>query len=37
MQREVSKYLYDILRACEDLFAFTEGKSFDDYAGERLL
>jgi uncharacterized protein with HEPN domain len=37
MQREVSKYLYDALRACEDLIAFTEGKSFDDYDDDRLL
>jgi uncharacterized protein with HEPN domain len=37
MLREVRKYLYDALRACEDLTAFLEGKSFDDYLSERLL
>ena len=37
MQREVRKYLYDASQACEDLIAFTQGKSFDDYLSERLL
>jgi uncharacterized protein with HEPN domain len=37
MQREVSKFLYDALQACEDLTAFLQGKSFDDYLSERLL
>lgn len=37
MQREVRKCLYDALRACEDLIAFTKGKSFSDYSDDRLL
>jgi len=37
MQHESKKYLHDILRACEALLGFIEGKSFDDYDNDLLL
>ena len=37
MRPESSKYLYDILKACEAIEEFTAGKRFDDYDGDLLL
>lgn len=34
---EIRKYLYDILHACDELEAFTTGKSFSDFAQDSLL
>jgi uncharacterized protein with HEPN domain len=37
MQLEAKKLLEDIRRACEEILAFTEGKTFQDYKQEKLL
>jgi len=37
MQPESAKYLYDILKACEAILQFIEGKDFDDYEDDLLL
>ena len=37
MRHESKKYLYDILRACESLGHFVEGKRFADYDADLLL
>ena len=37
MQHEANKYLYDILKACEAVLGFVEGKSMPDYEGDLLL
>ncbi len=37
MQPESAKYLYDILKACEAILQFTEGKDFKDYEEDLLL
>ena len=37
MQPESKKYLYDMLRACETLAQFVEGKQFADYDSDLLL
>jgi uncharacterized protein with HEPN domain len=37
MRSESKKYLYDMLRACETLGQFVEGKQFADYDGDLLL
>ena len=37
MQREVRKFLYDVLQACEALIEFTQGKSLQDYNCDHLL
>lgn len=36
-QRDVRRYLYDILQACNLLAQFTAGKKFDDYTSDALL
>lgn len=36
-RREVLKYLFDIRTACDDLTLFTGGKTFQDYAADRML
>jgi uncharacterized protein with HEPN domain len=37
MQLEVKKLLEDIRQACEEILAFTNGKTFQDYKQDRLL
>ena len=37
MQLEEEKLLEDIRQACEEILAFTEGKSFQNYKQEKLL
>ena len=37
MRPESKKYLYDMLRACETLAQFVEGKQFADYDSDLLL
>ena len=37
MRPESAKYLYDILKACEAILQFIEGKDFEDYEKELLL
>jgi uncharacterized protein with HEPN domain len=37
MQLEAKKLLEDIRQACEEILAFTEGKTFQDYKQEKLL
>lgn len=37
MQHESKKYLHDIVKACEALLKFIEGKGFDDYDNDLLL
>jgi uncharacterized protein with HEPN domain len=37
MQLEAKKLLEDIRQACEEILAFTEGKSFQNYKQEKLL
>ena len=37
MRPEVVKFLQVVSEACEVLFAFTQGKSFEDYGSDRLL
>lgn len=37
MQLESKKYLYDILHAAKNLQQFSEGKVFQDYAGNVML
>jgi uncharacterized protein with HEPN domain len=37
MQLEVKKLLEDIRQACEEILAFTNGKTFKDYKQDRLL
>jgi uncharacterized protein with HEPN domain len=37
MRREIRKYLFDIVQACELLEQFTSGKAFTDYAADPML
>ncbi len=37
MQLEAKKLLEDIRQACEEILAFTDGKSFQAYKQDRLL
>jgi uncharacterized protein with HEPN domain len=37
MRPETKKYLYDMLKACEAIFEFTEGKDFASYETDLLL
>lgn len=37
MQPEAKKYLYDVLKACEAILGFIEGKSFEDYDTDLML
>jgi uncharacterized protein with HEPN domain len=37
MQLEAKKFLEDIRQACEEILAFTEGKTSQNYKQERLL
>ena len=37
MPIETKKLLYDVLTACEAIEEFTNGKTFADYLGDRLL
>lgn len=37
MQREVRKFLYDCVQACEALIEFTQGKSLQEYNSDHLL
>jgi len=37
MQLEAKKLLEDVRQACEEIFAFTEGKTFQDYKQDHLL
>jgi uncharacterized protein with HEPN domain len=37
MQPEIKKYLYDILKACEALSEFVQGKSLADYDADLFL
>ncbi len=37
MQREVAKYLYDVLKACRLIERFVIGKSFADYESDEML
>lgn len=37
MQLEAKKLLEDIRQACEEILAFTDGKTFQDYTQDRLL
>ena len=37
MPRDPGKYLYDMLRACQQIHAFTAGLSFDDYLNTSLV
>jgi uncharacterized protein with HEPN domain len=37
MQPESAKYLYDILKACEAILQFIEGKDIEDYEEDMLL
>jgi uncharacterized protein with HEPN domain len=37
MQLEAKKLLEDVRQACEEILAFTNGKTFKDYKRDRLL
>ena len=37
MRPESAKYLYDIIKACEAILNFIEGKSYTDYENDLLL
>ncbi len=37
MQREVAKYIYDVLKACQMIGRFATGKSFADYQSDDML
>lgn len=37
MQLEVKKLLEDVRQACEEILAFTDGKTFQDYKQDSLL
>jgi uncharacterized protein with HEPN domain len=37
MQLETKKLLEDIRQSCEEILAFTDGKTFGDYKQDRLL
>jgi uncharacterized protein with HEPN domain len=37
MQLEAKKLLEDIRQACEEILAFTDGKTFQNYKQEKLL
>jgi len=37
MRREVSKYLYDVTKACDAIRQFTMGKTLKDYQSNLLL
>ena len=37
MRLEARKYLYDILQAADRIIRFTDGKSYDEYAGDEML
>ena len=37
MQLEAKKLLEDVRLSCEEIFAFTEGKTFQDYQQDSLL
>jgi uncharacterized protein with HEPN domain len=37
MRPETKKYLYDVLKACEAILAFTKGRSLDEYEGDLML
>lgn len=37
MQRDVEKYLIDILEAARDIQQFMAGRTFDDYHADRML
>ena len=37
MQPETNKYLHDILKACEAILGFVDGKDFRDYESDLLL
>ena len=37
MQLEAKKLLEDIRQACEEILAFTDGKTFEDYKQNHLL
>lgn len=37
MQLEAMKYVHDIAEACEQIVAFTAGKTFSDYEGDAML
>jgi len=37
MQLEAKKLLEDVRQACEEIFAFTNSKTFEDYKQDRLL
>lgn len=36
-RRDVRQYLYDIVEACVAIREFAHGKTFDEYAADRLL
>ncbi len=36
-QRDVRKYLFDILQACDLLAQFAEGRTFGDYSSDAML
>jgi uncharacterized protein with HEPN domain len=37
MQLEAKKLLEDVRQACEEILAFTDGKTYQDYKRDRLL
>jgi uncharacterized protein with HEPN domain len=37
MQPEAKKYLYDVLKACDAILAFTRNKTFEDYDTDLML
>jgi len=37
MRPEIQKLLYDAKTACEAIEQFTQGKSYDDFAGDGLI
>ncbi|MHB1700346.1 MAG: HepT-like ribonuclease domain-containing protein [Acidobacteriaceae bacterium] len=37
MRRDLSAYLWDVKRACDDIESFLAGRSFEDYQTDRML
>lgn len=37
MPRELSAYLWDIEQACDDILAFSSGKTYDQFGADRMM